>query len=214
MSTSLDEMNSWTQQQTVFLAQITEDISLSAYLALDPDGSQLNIEAVRGAHPSCGVNPNLLAVYKSAAITDKGAFVNYVIRPGRGFSNDKTGFKMSLNGFKRATLNPSFLTCHKIEQEKFRRANQILFKNGHVLYEYSLSLLRPPSHHLSNESFLQPTKRRAQPQPSVKQEQSEVKQWRWRTVPRNATFSSLWATSPDDDTCLTMSSSLSSCSRV
>ena len=120
MSTSLDEMNSWTQQQTVFLAQITEDISLSAYLALDPDGSQLNIEAVGAAHPSCGVNPNLLAVYKSAAITDKGAFVNYVIRPGRGFSNDKTGFKMSLNGFKRATLNPSFLTCHKIEQEKFR----------------------------------------------------------------------------------------------
>ena len=31
-----------------------------------------------------GVNPNLLAVYKSAAITDKGAFINYVIMPGRG----------------------------------------------------------------------------------------------------------------------------------
>ena len=43
-----------------------------------------------------------------------------------------------------------------------------------------------PPHHLSNESFLQPTKRRAQPQPSVKQEQSQVRQWRWRTVPRNA----------------------------
>ena len=115
MSTSLDEMNSWTQQQTVFLAQITEDISLRAYLALDPDGPQLNIEAVRAAHPSCGVNPNLLAVYKSAAITDKGAFINYMILPGRGsvqsnyhrrvnaegkgsttFSNYKTGFKRQL----------------------------------------------------------------------------------------------------------------------
>ena len=115
MSTSLDEMNSWTQQQTVFLAQITEDISLRAYLALDPDGPQLNIEAVRAAQPSCGVNPNLLAVYKSAAITDKGAFINYMILPGRGsvqsnnhrrvntegkgsttFSNYKTGFKRQL----------------------------------------------------------------------------------------------------------------------
>ena len=54
ISTSLDEMNSWTQQQTVFLAQITEDISLRAYLAIDPDGPQLNIEAVRAAQPSCG----------------------------------------------------------------------------------------------------------------------------------------------------------------